>query len=606
MTHPNLKRLPSKSKIQYERKCKRMDTLLLATSKFLNGTDHINNVVRDSSAPLYDNNREAEPSAKRFRSSDNSLEEEANMKPKAKLRLKEVGINASLDVNQKERVPLFLSDIQDLLLYSQLGSLSPATPRWCQLDKYNQLVHTTVLIIENVSLYHFSSYESFFPYLSAKFCNKLELIPSPAYKIDIVQDLATLPLTVPQTIKLMSVYGSLEKTSLQNSDVFDKIKGLFPVETDTEIAPECDRLPTGDNFPRTQLLLSGWQMVEENYPLPIKGLMNSKYVGYVLTKDSYKDVTPFSPLFGIDCEMCLTVTDLELTRVSIVNESGSVIYEELVQPQAPIKNYLTEYSGITAKMMKGVTKKLSDVQEDLRGILPADAILVGQSLGNDMHALKMMHPYVIDTSVIYNITGDRKRKAKLQVLAQQFLHKKIQANSKGHCSIEDSLASLNLTKHKLKHNVFYGDAVMSKISKQVKQYPDVENSKYVTSLLREITRMEKTSLVVSLDDLTARYCHYTFRDKIVTKKICCISESSNELVINRLCESGAHYSFNVGHLRFDDGDLENEPTKLFKKIDDWVQKIDKSISTPALRVVIFGGQKESGNGCCFVSLKKCP
>ena len=58
-------------------------------------------------------------------------------------------------------------------------------------------------------------------------------------------------------------------------------------------------------------------------------------------------------------------------------------------------------------MLEGVTTTLSDVQQTLRKLLPPDAILVGQSLNSDLHTLKMMHPYIIDTSVIFNITGDR-------------------------------------------------------------------------------------------------------------------------------------------------------------------------------------------------------
>lgn len=58
-------------------------------------------------------------------------------------------------------------------------------------------------------------------------------------------------------------------------------------------------------------------------------------------------------------------------------------------------------------MLDGVTTTLSDVQQTLRKLLPTDAILVGQSLNSDLHTLKMMHPYIIDTSVIFNITGDR-------------------------------------------------------------------------------------------------------------------------------------------------------------------------------------------------------
>lgn len=59
-----------------------------------------------------------------------------------RLTLKAVGENATLDVqNMKKRIPIFLSDIQHLLLYSLLGHHSPYLPaRWCQLEKYNKVM----------------------------------------------------------------------------------------------------------------------------------------------------------------------------------------------------------------------------------------------------------------------------------------------------------------------------------------------------------------------------------------------------------------------------------------------------------------------------------
>lgn len=198
--------------------------------------------------------------------------------------------------------------------------------------------------------------------------------------------------------KYVKQYGDLDTAVVNSIDLFDRIRNLFPMtKTKTENIDYAN-LPECDSFPRTQLLLSGWQMVEENFPLPIKGLMDTKYAGYVLTKDSYEEVTPFSPFFGLDCEMCRTTCgDLELTRISIVDEDMKVFYEQLVKPDNKITDYLTQYSGITPRMMRNVTKRLQDVQEDLRRILPPDAILVGQSLSNDMHAIRMMHPYIIDT-----------------------------------------------------------------------------------------------------------------------------------------------------------------------------------------------------------------
>ena len=115
----------------------------------------------------------------------------------------------------------------------------------------------------------------------------------------------------------------------------------------------------------------------------------------------------------------------------------------LVLPENPIINYLTQFSGITKKSLEGVTKRLEDVQKDLQNLLPSNAVLVGQSLNSDLHALQMMHPYVIDTSVIYNVTGNRSRKTKLSVLSNMFLGQDIQIDGrKGHDPEEDARAAM--------------------------------------------------------------------------------------------------------------------------------------------------------------------
>lgn len=43
-----------------------------------------------------------------------------------------------------------------------------------------------------------------------------------------------------------------------------------------------------------------------------------------MTKDEYAEVTSSSPMWGLDCEMCRTTMDSELTRVSIVDENKQV------------------------------------------------------------------------------------------------------------------------------------------------------------------------------------------------------------------------------------------------------------------------------------------
>jgi RNA exonuclease 1 len=65
----------------------------------------------------------------------------------------------------------------------------------------------------------------------------------------------------------------------------------------------------------------------------------------------------------------------------------------------------------------------------------------------------MMHPYVIDTSIIFNLSGERFRKTKLRVLAAEFLSENIQsAGDMGHDPREDASAALKLVQKKLQHS----------------------------------------------------------------------------------------------------------------------------------------------------------
>lgn len=524
-----------------------------------------------------------------------------------KFRLKPTGYIASVSTPIHDRIPILLTDIQHLLLHSLLGNLNiTQSPRWYTIDKCNHICQTTCLIFEGVSINQLEDQKEKLININNIFDNFVEMLTPSIYNGSLVKELALVPLSETEKECIIQKYGSLNLALEVRKDLMVMMRAVFPIGNEDTKIVEIDCI---DKFPRTQLLLSAWQLIEESYPVPLKGKLKNIYTDYVFSKEEYKAVTPESPMFGLDCEMCITNIGSELTRVSVVDEEYNVVYESLVKPYNSITDYLTRFSGITESALENITKRLEDVQKDLREILPPDAILVGQSLNSDLHALKMFHPYVIDTSLIYNFTGERTRKPKLKVLVKEFLNLDIQSNRNGHCSVEDSIAALKLVQLKLSKNIEFGDAVHTNRERYKENVVKMTTkSEYALSIFNHIIEQKKTSLVVGCDNITGDYHTYltqaknsmsTQLKKGKPKKVKLSTVDTVDDVITTVTAAVNDYNLVMAHLKLNSTtELENATN-----IDEWVKTVWNNLKESSLFVVVFSGTT-TDNGVAMIRVKK--
>jgi RNA exonuclease 1 len=126
-------------------------------------------------------------------------------------------------------------------------------------------------------------------------------------------------------------------------------------------------------------------------------------------------------------------------------------------------------------MLEPITTTLADIQKRLVDILHPRTILIGHSLNSDLTALKLTHPFIIDTAIIYPHPRGPPLKSSLKWLAQKYLNREIQKGhgttgpGAGHDSIEDARTCLDLVKQKCEKGKEWGtsDSAGENIFKRV-------------------------------------------------------------------------------------------------------------------------------------------
>lgn len=220
------------------------------------------------------------------------------------------------------------------------------------------------------------------------------------------------------------------------------------------------------------MCLTAGEMLANGFPV----LPTPTASGYMATRTAEADFTRAAPtrtaagrvrvhaqpaaprLLALDCEMCRTGEGrMQLARVSVVDELERCVMDEIILPEQPIVDHLTEFSGITPHMIASATCSLTQAAERLAALLDGDAtatteearapaVLVGHSLENDMHALRLVHSRIIDTSILHPHPGGLPYRHSLRHLVRQRLDRSIQEGhgTVGHSSAEDALAAMHL------------------------------------------------------------------------------------------------------------------------------------------------------------------
>lgn len=167
-------------------------------------------------------------------------------------------------------------------------------------------------------------------------------------------------------------------------------------------------------------------------------------------KDKASSTAPLD-IVAVDCELSYTTAGLTLTRLTLVDEEGEMVLDELVRARTDIVDYNTRFSGITKEdYEEKAIFTLEEVRKMMARFVGVDTILVGHGLENDLRAIRLVHHKVVDTVMLYPHARGFPFRTSLRDLTAKYLGKIIQnGTSLGHSSLEDAKMSLELVRHKM-------------------------------------------------------------------------------------------------------------------------------------------------------------
>ncbi|XP_023279897.1 interferon-stimulated 20 kDa exonuclease-like 2 [Seriola lalandi dorsalis] len=140
----------------------------------------------------------------------------------------------------------------------------------------------------------------------------------------------------------------------------------------------------------------------------------------------------------------------QLARCSIVSYDGDVVYDKFINPPLPITDYRTRWSGIRRSDLIKATPYSEARKEILR--LLNGKVVIGHAVHNDFKVLSYTHPTALtrDTSripLLNQKAGFAENEcASLKRLTKAIFNRDIQTGKRGHSSVEDAKATMELYK----------------------------------------------------------------------------------------------------------------------------------------------------------------
>ncbi|TIC20495.1 hypothetical protein E3Q12_03815 [Wallemia mellicola] len=386
----------------------------------------------------------------------------------------------SFDLNQisKRNNRYGIHDIRDLVLHLAADGQKK---NWMNVIHHSNIQHTVVLMVSGITSESLGINK---PAINATHPFSLSAEDAEANKLPIINQLYShgLPVRapgdsqrlyspaqhilnspIPPPEKLRQQKVAQEKAGVNLSNPGKLSPPVFLIDID-QMRENAYPMPSwlGDDvraLPDYPLPLNDG--IEDPKPLdnlPVEHRTTIQEDGWLETPKL--DIYPRSnnpQVYGLDCEMVMTDQGSELARVTLIDYATSQkVLDELVKPAGNVVDYLSKYSGITREILDGAVLNHEEAQRKFADFITPSTILLGHSLESDFKAIKLRHPWVIDTALVYEHPRRMPFKPSLKWLMKKWCDKDIQSGNDGHDPEEDAKSCLELLRKKIQYGRNFG------------------------------------------------------------------------------------------------------------------------------------------------------